>query len=130
MNIRLYKHSDYEIIKGWWLQINESPPSIEMLPEDSTFVLTNENNKPIACVNAYLTNSKEVSFVENLIKDSNSDVKKEDIQKLINYIFNYIKEQGYKRTLCFSYRDKLKKRYQEFGFIKTLDNVSTFCKEL
>lgn len=131
MKIRFYKKEDFNEIQSWWIKAGETAPILGQLPEDSTFVLE-KNGVMIACVSAYLTNCKEIAYIENLAKDPDlgSYVTKEMINNLIDHTFNFIKELGYKRAICFAYVDKLKERYLEFGFHKTCDNLSSFSREL
>lgn len=129
MNIRFYKKQDFELLSSWWKQQNEPGPTLDMLPEDSTFIVE-INNKPIISVCLYLTNCKEVCYIENLIANPEfKENRKEYIQVLFSFLQNFAKNLGYKKLMCMAYRDALKKRYQEIGLTKTLD-VSIFIKEL
>lgn len=128
MKIRMYKNSDYEILYTWWLKANEPAPLPGMLPENSTFILE-ENNKPLASICIYFTNTKEIAYLENLVKDPEFK-NKQAIQQLVEFSENFAKELGYKRLICLTRKEKLKNRYQELGYQKTLDNLSSFVKEI
>lgn len=131
INIRNFNTSDYPMVLSWWKNAKEIPPSINMLPEDSTFIIEYED-KSVACLTVYLTNSKEISYFENFVKNPNieKDISKQMTQYLVEYVCEFTKTLGYKRIICMSYKEPLKKRYSELGFFKTLDNISTLVKEL
>lgn len=128
MNIRLYKESDWSTIKNWWIIANEIPPLKESMTNDSTFVLEKDNDL-LASITVYLTNSKEMAYLENLVR--NPEFKnKEAIKNLVNHAERFTKENGYKRLICFSYKSSLKKRYENLGYLNTLSDLSSFVKEL
>lgn len=129
MNIRLFNKNDYETIKMWWYKAHEIPPTLEMLPEDSTFILELDN-KPQVSLTVYLTNSKHLAYLENFVKDPELKDSKQYTELLVKHVEMFTKEQGYKVLACLAYKDKLKKRYEDLGYINTLNNLSSFIKEL
>lgn len=128
MNIRLYTHSDYEMIKSWWIAANEPPPPQEMMTEDSAFILEIEG-KPVISVMLLLTNSP-LAWLTSFVKDPKFTNSKIASKQLVTYAENFAKERGYKALLMFSYKDKLKKRYQDLGYINTANNLSSFVKRI
>lgn len=129
MDIRLYKNSDFEMIQNWWIDSNEIPPLREMLTEDSTFVLE-MHGKARMCITVYLTNCKAVAHLENFVKDPNFKDSNTCSKILVEHAEKFAKEKGYKYLMCLSYQEKLKSRYEKLGYIRTLNNLSSFCKEL
>lgn len=131
MNIRSYKNSDYGEIWKWWIEQNEIPPLPDMMPEESSFVFEFDG-VPILAVALYLTNTKEVCYIENLVGNPKfkSPARKNALAMLIDHLEKFAKEKGFKRLIMLSYRDGLKKRYQELGYSKSLDNLSSFVKEI
>lgn len=132
IKIRHYNNSDYEILSKWWNDHKEIGPTKDMLPEESTFVLE-YNGKPCVSITAYLTNSKEISYLENLISDpelKNKEIRNTLTQIIVDDTFGFLRGLGYKRVICFSYKDGLKERYKEMGMTKTLDNLSSFARVL
>lgn len=130
LNITNFKSSDYEMIQAWWSAANELCPPLEAMPEESTFILS-ANGVPAASISVLLTNTKELCYLENFV--SNPELKgarKELTQKIIDHANQYARNLGYKRTLIFSYKDKIKNRYEELGMRHTVSNVSAFVKEL
>lgn len=128
MNIRLYKEEDYEMISSWWKTANELAPPKEMMIEDSAFILE-INNKPVISIMLLLTNSP-LAWLTSFVKDPEFIDSKEASKAIVNYAENFAKDKGYKTILMFSYTDKLKKRYQDLGYIKSADNVSSFVKRI
>jgi len=129
MNIRLFNKNDFEMIKMWWNEAQEMPPTIEMLPEESTFILE-VNNEPQVCITVYLTNTNYVAYLENFIKNPNLKDSKEYTKKIVEHAENFAKQKGFKILVCLSYKEKLKQRYQDLGYINTLNNLSGFAKEV
>ncbi len=131
MNIRLYKDSDLKIIKEWAKAHNEYIPESEYLPKDSTFILEIDN-KPLVVMTVYLTNCKEIAYLENLMKDPEfvGSVKDEAVQMIFNHCENFTKEQGFKRLIALTSVEPLKTKYQNLGYNKFLNNLSAFAKEI
>ena len=128
MNIRLYNSKDYEMLSTWWIDSKEPGPLKEMLPEDSTFILE-DRGTPVMSVSLYLPNCKFMAYVENFVKHPDYD---NDNAAFIlsKHIEDFAKDRGYSILVCLSYKDKLKQRYQELGYVKTLDGLSSFVKDL
>jgi hypothetical protein len=128
-NIRLYKKEDFKMIQDWWIQSNEVAPLEDMLTLDSTFILE-VHNKPRMCISAYLTNCKCVAYLENFIKDPTFKDSKNCSKQLVEHAENFVKEKGFRILVCYSYKNKLTKRYEELGYINTLNDLSSHAKEL
>lgn len=127
ITIRNFKKNDFETILSWWNEVKEIGPTIEMLPEESTFILE-INNVPKMCVTVYLTNTNYVAYAENFVKAPGLSNKYS--KTLVNHIEKFTKDKGFKVLLCLSYKEKLKRRYEKLGYRNTLNNLSSFVKEL
>ena len=128
MFIRNYSPSDYQMLCDWWKIYCEPAPYPACMPEESSFVLE-INNVPAYALTVLLTNSKEYAYLENFVGNPLIN-NKEGAQMIANYAYSFAKDKGYKRVIAFCYKDKLKKRYEELGVIKTLDNLSSFVRSL
>ncbi len=129
--IRNFKSSDFPMISSWWKESDEIPPSLSMLPEESTLILEIDN-KPAFCLSIYFTNCKEYSYLGNFVSDRSikGPVRKEASQKLMNTVLAYAQNLGYKNVICMTHETKLQKRYQEMGFSPTISNVQTFVRKV
>lgn len=129
--IRNYKHSDFSLLDNWWKSYNEMGPIPEMMMEDTSFVLE-INGVPALSITVYFTNCKEVAYIENFIgnPDLEGSLRKEASQCLLNHVYKFAKDKEYKRLVCFCYKDKLVKRYEELGVVRTLSGLHSFVKEL
>lgn len=130
MNIRLYKDSDYEMIVSWHLKAG-----MGFIPKDfisETSYIAENKGIPIYFSSLFLTNAKAVCWMENVIAnpDTNKELREDGLQKLTNHLESEAKNNGSKRLVIFSYNDKVKNVYKGLGFTKTLDNVTTFAKEI
>lgn len=130
MLIRNYHPSEYDEIKRWWDIQMEPAPRPGLLPEESTFVLENDGHKVFSiCV--YLTNTKELAYIENFVRNPFYNGKRDHLaQCIVNHAYDFAASKGFKRVICFSYRECLKNRYQELGMIPKLHNLTSFVKEL
>jgi hypothetical protein len=131
MNIRPFKIEEYFMVCQWWTTQGEEAPSLAMMPLESTFMV-DVNGNPILAVTLYLTNSKEVCYVENLIgnPEYKTESRKLAAAKLQEFIEQFAKDRGYRHLVCFGYKEKVKNRYVELGYKKTMDNISSFSKEI
>lgn len=129
---RNYKDEDFSLVSSWWDYYNEPAPTKGMLPKDSTFILEYKKT-PLFCISVYYTNSEDVCYIENFVSspETRNSLNKHSLSQLcMEYAQNKAKLKGYKYASIISYREKLKTRYINMGFKKTLDNVSTFVKEM
>lgn len=128
-----YKEKDhYGVIASWWEAAEEQPPTREMMPEESTFILE-AKGKPWIAVTVYLTNSTEVAWVDNLIanpKMPGEGARKAAIAWLQKFLEEWALEKGYRKLFCMAAKPALAERYRELGYTSTLKNVETFVKTL
>jgi hypothetical protein len=131
MDIQLFNKKFYPEIKEWWIKQGEIEPSLSMLPEDTTFLFF-KDGKPIISICLYLTNCKEVCYLSNFIANPlyREKDRKDLVKEALTFIEIFAKHSGYKRILCFGYKEKVKKRFQDLGLDKRLDNISSFVKDL
>ena len=131
LNIRNYKYTDYPVLKAWWEANNEAAPTLSLMPLESTFVAEWEG-KPLLSVTLYLTNCKEIAFVENFIGDpeAKGPLRKEAGQVLQRYIEKWAKAAGYNRLMCTLLTEPLKPRYEELGYKTGVSGVSLMVKEI
>lgn len=129
--IRPYVSNDFNEIVSWWTKQNECPPTPGMMIEDGTFVLEIENI-PALSLTVFLTQSKEISYIEGFVK--NPVFKGVSLEafgsKLWEHCFQYAKEKGYNRIICYCIENKLKDKYARFGMTTTCSSLTSFVKEL
>lgn len=129
--IRKYKDSDFEMLSNWWASQEEPVPTKELIPMESTFVMELEG-EPILSIALFFPNVKGMCYFENFVGNPSkkSELRKKCSDILIHYGLGYAKAAGYKRIVCFAYKEKVKKRYEALGMTKVCDNVSLFAREL
>lgn len=119
------------MLDSWWRQYDEPGPLPTMVPAESTWVLELDN-RPALAVSLIYTNISEYCYVENFI--GNPELKgvqrKVGGHHLLKYISEVARARGYRRLLCLGYKNAVKRRYLELGFKSTLDNLSSFVKEV
>ena len=100
------------------------------LPTDTTYILE-VDNIPVLSACLFLMNCKDASMVENVIGNPEyKELRKGKLPLLINHLENEAKNLGYNTLVIFSFEDKVKSIYENLGFKKTLENVTTFAKEI
>jgi hypothetical protein len=130
MLIREYTPSDFSIISSWWTDQKECSPVEGMMIEDGTFILESDN-VPALSLTVFKTQSKEMAYLEGFIKNP---VFKRSLEKeaaaLWEHCFQYAKNCGYKRLVCYCLVDKLVEKYKRFGMIQTTSNLNSFVRVL
>lgn len=128
--VRNYEPDDYLMIVSWWKDHKEIGPTEEMLPVESTFIIE-ENKVPVLCATLYLTNTKEFCIVDNLVANPNhKEKRRRAVEVMDEQLVMFAKKLGYKKLLCMTEKPVLKKRYMEFGFKPTLENITALIKEI
>ena len=129
-NTRPFKLSEYPLIKSWWTLRKMVPPLLDMMPEESTFVLDVEG-KPVASLSLILTNTG-TAWLDNFITDpeSDADIRKIGMDLAWQEILTFLKRENYSRLFAMSVNVNTKKRYEEFGFKQTLQGVTTMTMEI
>ena len=128
--IRNYSHSDYGMIKQWWEEAQQCVPPEHHMPEESSFVLELDG-VPSLAVSLYMTNV-DIAWVDNLI--GNPKMKGEDRKKAVKVLLDrleeFCKSKGKRVLFCMSLSDATTRRYEQLGFLKSQNGVSTFIKEI
>jgi hypothetical protein len=133
MNIDIvsYNNEYFETISQWWKDSCGTEPVEGMMIENGTFILM-INKVPALCVTVLLTQSKQMAYIFGFVKNPLfKGINLEPYGKVLwDYCADFAKAHGYKRLLCFADNPKLKEKYERFGFTKTLDNLSSFVREI
>lgn len=125
--IRLYKKSDYEILKSWWAHYNQPAPTVGMIPTYSTFILESQL-KPVMSISVIMTNV-DVVLIENLIKDP-AFRDQQAVSRMFKYAEEFAKSEGYSSVILLPHVSKLKQKYQNLGYVDLVDNISILFKNL
>jgi N-acetylglutamate synthase-like GNAT family acetyltransferase len=130
-SIRPYQDSDLQTVQKWWIEQGLAPVWRALLPLESTYILEIDG-EPALCACLYLMNSEDACMVENLVGNPKfkGTQRYEAVPVLFKHLENEAKRFGYRTLVLFTYEDKLKERYQDLGFIKTTENVTTFAKSI
>lgn len=128
MKIRLYTPQDYEMLKEWWVEANEPPPPESLIPE--TAYILEDRGTPVMSLALYLTNCKVIGYLECFIKNPMYYDSHVAADKLIRYVENEAKKHGCQVLVGLTYQDKLKKRYQDLGYVNTVNNLSSFARKI
>lgn len=129
--IRNFSTADYSTLLQWWECAGSPPAALEMLPEQSTFIIE-QNEIPLVSVTLYLNNSRMFSQVDNLIANPSisPELRREAVNELNEYIGLFAQSLGYKRLFCMSEKPALVERYRTLGYTPTLSGVTTMVWEL
>jgi len=129
--IRRYRTDDYEMLCDWWREAGMTPPTRNMLPEQTTWICE-RLGVPMVSACLYLMNCKDASMVEHVIGNPKyKGIERSNaLDELLHHLEKEAKDRGYRVLVIFSYNEKVKARYLELGFKNTLNNVSTFAKAI
>lgn len=129
MNIRPYKHSDYETICSWWTTHGEPGPVLGMMIEDGTFV-AELCDEPALSLTVFLTQSKELAYLEGYVKNPKFKNLEAEGKQLFEHCYDFAKSKGYKRVVMFSQVPKLNEKCIRYGMLKAASHLSSTVKEL
>lgn len=129
-NVRFFRPSEYLLIRSWWTLRKMVPPELDMMPEESTFVLEVEG-KPVASLSVIMTNTG-TAWVDNFITDPESSFEARQLGMELGWqeVLRFVKKHGYVRLFAMSVNPRTMKRYEHFGFKKTLESVTTLVREV
>ncbi len=128
-NIRNYTSSDYNTISNWSHQRGMGVLKESMIP--STTYIVEKEGQPVVTGCLFLMNCEAGCMVENILSNPEFDGNREGAtQFLFSKLEDKAKNLGYNTMVIFSYEPKIKQLYETLGFTKTLENVTTFAKEI
>lgn len=129
IQIRTLDHEDFPLLCSWWEEHGMPTPTRGIYPPTSYMCLY--DGTPVLSASLFLMNCPEAAKIENLVGNPLlSTERKECVPLLFRHIERIAAAWGYKRLVLFSYEEKLKQKYEELGYVKTLENVTTFSKKI
>jgi len=135
MDIRVAKHTDYEMLKEWWGFWRFPAPSIQSLPhyEDESFngLIAYKDGKDIACGFLYETNSN-MCWVEYIVTNpkTSSEEREEAILSVLEQLSLSAKHLGYSILFSSLKSDSLIDKYKKNGFIEGTKGTTELIKIL
>lgn len=121
MDIRIAKHTDYEMLREWWGFWRFPAPSIEALPQlnEGLFsgVISSEGGKDLACGFMYKTNSNMV-WIEFIVTNpkTTAEERNKAILSVLDELSFSAKELGYSIAFSSIKNENLINKYIENGF--------------
>ena len=121
MDIRIAKHTDYEMLREWWGFWRFPAPSIEALPQINerlfSGVIASEGGKDLACGFMYTTNSSIV-WIEFIVTNpkTTSEERNKAILSVLDELSFSAKESGYSIAFSSIKNENLINKYIENGF--------------
>ena len=121
MDIRVAKHTDYEMLREWWGFWRFPAPSIQSLPhyEEELFngLIAYKDGKDLACGFMYTTNSNMV-WIEFIVTNpkTTSEERNKAILSVLNELSFSAKELGYSIAFSSIKNENLINKYIENGF--------------
>lgn len=135
MDIRIAKHIDYEMLKGWWSFWRFPAPPIPFLPryEEDSFngLIISNNGKDLAAGFLYETNSK-MCWLEYIVTNPDTKAEERDdaIAVLLNELSVSAKHLGYDVIFSSIKSESLISKYVKSGFIEGSKGTSELIKIL
>jgi hypothetical protein len=118
--------NDYSIAEAWWKDRDWKPVPKGMLSKSGLMAV--ENNKPVAACWLYPIAGSELCWVGFPIADKNID--KELRNKALDFIFHGLHEHarslGYKYIITTTNLEHVKKRLENYGYVKGDENITQY----
>ena len=119
---------DLAMIDGWYLEMGMSKTNPALIPP--TTYVAKFNGQPVASAALVLTNCTGVALIENVVgHPAMPALRREALPELFRYLKEMAKDWGAKYLFLSSFEDKVKTRYEEYGFKKKTDNLTLFFIE-
>lgn len=130
MYIRQYEETDYPLLLSWWKNSGLAVPPKDAIP--ATTWIAEFNSVSAVALSLHCLNNKEFAFLDFFIgnPELDNDMRKEASSSLVNFVELKAKNLGYKKLFCLSFIPKLKQYYEQFGYARTYDDISSFMKEI
>lgn len=129
IKIRKMEDYDWEMICSWWNEQRMPEPWKGMYP--LTSFIAEMDGTPMLGASLFLMNCQSAAKIENLVGNPHQKIKrKECVKPMFRFLEELAQAWGYTHAVLFSYEDSLKKYYEELGYVKTLENVTTFSKRI
>lgn len=129
IQIRTLEGSDFSLLSAWWSEHGMPSPTRDIYPPTSYMCLY--DGVPTLSASLFLMNCPGAAKIENLVGNPLLRAeRKECVPLLFRHVERIAAAWGYKQLILFSYEDKLKQKYEDLGYVKTLENVTTFSKKI
>lgn len=116
-------------MSAWWKEHAVQGPDLDMLPEESTFIVENEAGEKSLCATVYLTNAC-LAWADNFVR--NPQVKAayqfQDTVQLLKHLERFAESRGKRILFCMSISNSTDILYRKLGFKQTASGASTFIK--
>lgn len=132
MKVTYPTQNDIEKIKSWWDAAEMRGFHEGFIPHDHAYVVYDNTDNARALLCLYTTNISEYAYLECFVSDPTLETahRREVTEFLVEYVENKAKQLGYRKLICLTHIDPLKPRYEALGYQRSLNNVTTFVKEL
>jgi hypothetical protein len=129
-HIRHFQAKDFPEVVKWWNQHQQVAPRLDMMPEESSFIVECEG-LPLAAITVYLTNAS-FAWLDNLVgnPEAPKDQRKKAVDALVKHCELVAAELGKLNLFCMSHDKATTRRYVGLGYLPTLSNVTTHSKEI
>lgn len=122
---------DFLLTLSWWERSGEQPPTQEMIPASSTWILES-SGLALLMVSVHFLPEVSFAWIENFCGEPGlkGERRREATKELLKFIEDQCRLQGYEFLFCLSHHEKLSQRYQELGFKKTIGGLEGFLKSI
>lgn len=128
--IRPIEEHERPMLQSWWIEHGMMPPEGQMMPLESTYLMEIED-VPMLSVTIFWTNAS-VAWADNFVANPGvpAACRKKSTSTLLQFLESLSKTRGKDRLFCMGATESTKRRYEQLGFRRTLDDVATFIKEI
>jgi hypothetical protein len=128
-NIKLFKDSDYDIVKSWWKHYDWPAVSLDVLPKTG-FIIDNDEI-PVAASWVIATNSP-IYLLEWTVGNPDIDweLRSEGLQKLIEYCCHFCKNNGANFVFTMTKNKRLLEKLKNCNFKTTDEDMTHLLRSL
>lgn len=120
---------DLDMVDRWYIERGMSKTNPDLIPP--TTYIASINGQPVASAALVLTNCTGVALIENVIGHPGMPaLRREALPELFRFLQSMAKDWGARYLFLSSLEDKVKTRYEEYGFKRKTDNISLFSFEI
>lgn len=128
MKCRKIHEKDWDFLPSWWKAYNQPVPQRNFLPNNGLggfIVCTTPDNKPIAAMFLWTTNSDTAIPAVVISDKSYRDTNRSDaLQLLIDFTTDFAYEMGYKFSFAWAKPGVLLEKYKKTGY--TVDETPSY----
>jgi N-acetylglutamate synthase-like GNAT family acetyltransferase len=114
LTIRKFNENDYEVLASWFANWDWSAPDLDTIPTNSYFISRDDEMIAFSC---FLKTDTNTAIMGYTIANNKAKKRTEIINKLLEFIVNRAKEEGFKYIQYYTTTKSMVCAMEKQGFI-------------